>query len=450
MLQIGVPIRKRLTQAIDCIVKSQVASYNFNMYVPRRLEGFLRQANAAFPVLMVTGPRQSGKTTLLQHLREPERRFVSLDDLDMRRLAQDDPKLFLARFPPPLVIDEFQYAPDLLPYIKIAVDELRTRGHNEEAAGMYWLTGSQQFVLMRHVRESLAGRVAIFNLLGFEPAELAGVRPGGPTVFDASMDDIVPWAERPAPRDVFSRIINGSMPGFLTTGADADTRRQYYSSYVQTYLERDVSAIDGIRNLRGFELCFRLLAARAGQLVNYADLARDVGVSAMTIRAWLAILERSFHVITIAPYYRSLSKRLVKTPKVYFLDSGLHAWLTGWNDPDTALSGPLAGSLFENWVVGLLVRGGWHRGTDHGLSFWRTTTGQEVDIWRESAGRIDAAEVKLRAGGEIASIARRAFGSLDSIDPSPFAWGRRLLFTLGDRILPLDPQTWQVPVQYIG
>jgi len=420
------------------------------MYIPRRLEGPLRQANTVFPVLMVTGPRQSGKTTLLQHLREPERRLVSLDDLDLRRLARDDPKLFLAQFPPPLVIDEFQYAPDLLPYIKIAVDELRTRGRNREAAGMYWLTGSQQFVLMRHIRESLAGRVAIFNLLGFEPAERTGILSNGPSVFDAPVDEIVPWADRPAPRDVFSRIINGSMPGFLSAGAGPETLRQYYSSYVQTYLERDVSALDGVRNLRGFELFFRLLAARAGQLVNCADIARDVGVSAMTIREWLTILERSFHVITIAPYYRSFSKRLVKTPKVYFLDSGLHAWLTGWNDPDTALSGPLAGSLFENWVVGLLVRGSWHRGTDHGLSFWRTSTGQEVDIWRETAGRIDTAEVKLRAGGEIASVARRAFRPLDSINPRPFVWGRRLLFTLGDRILPLDPQTWQLPVQYIG
>jgi uncharacterized protein len=420
------------------------------MYIKRRLESAIRRANETFPVLMVTGPRQSGKTTLLQHLREPERQFVSLDDLDLRRLAQDDPKLFLARFPPPVVIDEFQYAPDLLSYIKIAVDDLRTRGLNREAAGMYWLTGSQQFVLMRHVRESLAGRVAILNLLGFEPAELAGVCDNGPSVFDAPLDHAVSWADQPSPREVFSRIINGSMPGFLAAETTPETRLQYYSSYVQTYLERDVSALDGVRNLRGFELFFRLLAARAGQLVNYADIARDVGVSAMTIREWLTILERSFHVVTIAPYYRSFSKRLVKTPKVYFLDSGLHAWLTGWNDPDTSLSGPLAGSLFENWVVGLLVRDGWHRGGDHGLSFWRTSAGQEVDIWRESEGRIDTAEVKLRAGGDLGAIARRAFRPLDTIDPTPFSWGRRLLFTLGDRILPVDRETWQVPVQYIG
>ncbi len=420
------------------------------MYIPRRLEGAVRRANETFPVVLVTGPRQSGKTTLLQHLREPERRYVSLDDLDMRQLARDDPKLFLARFPPPVIIDEFQYAPDLLSYVKIAVDELTTRGRNREAAGLFWLTGSQQFVLMRHVRESLAGRVAILNLLGLEPAELSGVRADSPELFDAPLEQMVPWSRDPSPKGVFLRIITGSMPALVTESTDPDVRRQYYSSYVQTYLERDVSALDGVRNLRGFELFFRLLAGRAGQLVNFADIARDVGVSAMTIREWLTILERSFHVITISPFYRSFSKRLVKTSKVYFLDSGLHAWLTGWHDPDTALAGPLAGSLFENWVMGMLVRSAWHRGHEHRISFWRTSTGQEIDIWHESAGRIDAAEIKMRVGGELRAVARRAFRPLDSIDPSPLVWGRRLLFTLGDEVLPLGEGTWQVPVRYIS
>ena len=420
------------------------------MYIPRRLEGAVQRANEMFPVVLVTGPRQSGKTTMLQHLRGPERTFVSLDDLDMRQLARDDPKLFLAQFPPPVIIDEFQYAPDLLSYIKIAVDELTTRGRNQEAAGLFWLTGSQQFVLMRHVRESLAGRVAILNLLGLEPAELAGIRSDSPDVFKAPLDQLVPWSRDPSPKHVFSQIIAGSMPALRTESTETDVRRQYYSSYVQTYLERDVSALDGVRNLRGFELFFRLLAGRAGQLVNFADIARDVGVSAMTIREWLTVLERSFHVLTIPPFYRSFSKRLVKTPKVYFLDSGLHAWLTGWHDPDTALSGPLAGSLFENWVVGMLIRSAWHRGREHALSIWRTSTGQEIYIWHESEGRIDTAEIKMRVGGELRSVARRAFRPLESIDPAPLVWGRRLLFTLGDEVFPLGEDAWQVPARYIS
>ena len=420
------------------------------MYVHRRIEPTIRTAASVFPVVMVTGPRQAGKKTLLQYLREPDRTFVSLDDLDMRLLAQEDPKLFLARFPPPVLIDEFQYAPDLLPYIKIAVDERATRGR--DAAGLFWLTGSQHFVLMKHVRESLAGRVAIFSLLGMDPAELTGTPAPATSFFNTEPENLLPWTEETSPVHIFRTILGGSMPGILTPGNEADTsiRRQFYSSYVQTYLERDVASLDGVRNLREFELFFRLLAGRAGQLVNYAGLAREVGVSAMTIRAWTTILERSFHILTVPPYYRSLSKRLVKTPKVYFLDSGLHAWLTGWHDPETALDGPMAGQLLENWVVGLIVRSAWHRGEDTSIYFWRTSTGQEVDIWHEQAGRIATAEVKLRAGGRIHELAREAFRPLAVIDPSPYKWGRKHLITLGDRILPLDHETWQVPVQYIS
>ena len=440
------------------LVNSAVLLQNIQMYIRRRIEQVVLRASETFPVVMLTGPRQSGKTTLLEHLRDAGRSVVSLDDLDLRRLAQNDPRLFLDQYPPPVVIDEFQYAPDLLSYIKVAVDNLTTKGRNEEAAGMYWLTGSQQFALMKGVRESLAGRVAILNLLGTDPSEAAGFAASesgnaksSDHFFARRPDELIPWSANPAPQAIFQSIINGSMPAVITATDRSDARefrRRFYSSYVQTYLERDVAALDGIRNLREFELFFRLLAARAGGLINYTELAKEVGVSANTIRDWTTILERSFHVVTIAPWFRSFSKRLVKTPKIYFLDSGLHAYLTGWDDADTALRGPLAGFMLENWVIGLLVRSYWHRGLDEHLSFWRTTTGHEIDVWSDNGGTITLAEIKLVSSGLHRHLGA-AFRPLDSIDPHPFEFGNRLFLSLGDTVKPIAENIWQVPVQFI-
>jgi predicted AAA+ superfamily ATPase len=420
------------------------------MYVPRLLEVAVTRATIDSPVVMVTGPRQSGKTTMLRAISTPDRRFVTLDDLDIRRFAQREPGLFIRQFPPPVLIDEFQYAPDILPYIKIAVDELTTRGKNREAAGMYWLTGSQQFVQMKGVRESLAGRVALLDLLGFSPYELlqpVDPRPEGFFEQDPATlaDDDSLAAGEPDPLEVFATIIRGSLPRAALGDRSPSAARAFYSAYVQTYLERDVSTLDGVRNLGAFETFLRLLAARAGQLVNFSQLAREAGVSVNAIRQWTAILEKSYHVCLLQPYYRSLSKRLVKTPKVYFLDSGLHAYLTGWSEPEQASHGPLAGQLFENWVVSTLVKSYRHRGLRENLFFWRTRTGQELDLWSEAAGVITAAEVKLSARND-----DRAFGLLDGIDPSPFRFGRRLLLTLSRNLLEYAPGTWNIPIRYIN
>lgn len=422
------------------------------MYLPRRIETAVLRASQEFPVILITGPRQSGKTTLLEHLRETGRTFVTLDDLDLRRLAQDDPRLFLSQYRPPVVIDEIQYAPDLLFYIKSAVDELRRKGKNAEATGMFWLTGSQQFALMKGVRESLAGRVAIFNLLGMDPGEALGQGESARTrhFFQRKPVELTPWIEPQNPQLIFRWILAGSMPAVVSTGdlSAKEFRRRFYSSYVQTYLERDIASLDGVRNLREFDVFLRLLAARVGGLVNYTELAKEVGVSANTIRDWTHILERSFHIIVVPPWYRSYSKRLVKTPKIYFLDSGLQAYLTGWEDPETALKGPLAGPMLENWVVGLLARSFWHRGFDQHLYFWRTTTGQEIDIWSENEGMITVAEIKIASSG-LHRFLKKTFSPLESIDPHPSVFGNRFFLCLGDSVTPIAENTWQVPVQFI-
>jgi hypothetical protein len=420
------------------------------MYVPRLLEAAVQRVTQSLPVVMVTGPRQSGKTTMLRKLSSAKRRFVSLDDLELRRLAQSEPGLFIRQFPPPVLIDEFQYAPDILPYIKIAVDELTTRGRNRQAAGMYWLTGSQHFGLMKGVRESLAGRVALLELLGFSPYELLQPKkpfPEGLFEQDFSMlaKDHALSSSCREPLEVFEAIMRGSLPQAALSGLGAEERRSFYSSYVQTYLERDVSTLEGVRNLGAFATFTRLLAARTGQLINYSGLARDIGVSVNTIREWTTILERSFHIYLLHPYYRSLNKRLVKTPKIYFLDSGLQAYLTGWSDPEQALRGPLAGQLFENWVVSNLVRSYRQRGRRENLYFWRTRTGQELDLWSESTGIITAAEVKLSERSDSA-----VFRALDSLDPSPLRFGRRVLFSISQNLLEYAPRTWNVPVHFIN
>lgn len=420
------------------------------MYISRQLEDAVDRANRSFPVVMVTGPRQSGKTTLLTHLCESTRKIVTLDDLELRRFAKSEPKLFIEQFPPPVLIDEFQYAPDLLPYIKMAVDALTTAGRNRQAAGMYWLTGSQHFLLMKNVRESLAGRVAILDLLGFSPSEmLQPTEFGAANIFDQDINllarDVVFAKSYREPNQVFASIINGSLPRIFVSAMDSYERKSFYSYYIQTYLERDVSALDGVRNLGGFEMFLRLLAGRAGQLLNFSEMSREVGVSVNTIKEWTTILQRSFHIILLAPYYRSLAKRLVRTPKIYFLDSGLHSYLTGWHEPEQAIRGPLAGQLFENWVVSNVVRSFRHRGQRENIYFWRTRTGQELDLWYESAGKISTAEIKLSA-----RLDPSPFRYLGSIDPAPYAFGNKILFTLSREIIKFASNTWNIPTHYIN
>ena len=420
------------------------------MFISRQLEDAVDRANRSFPVVMVTGPRQSGKTTLLTHLCESNRKIVTLDDLELRRLAKIEPKLFIEQFPPPVLIDEFQYAPDLLPYIKMSVAALTTVGRNRQAAGMYWLTGSQHFLLMKNVRESLAGRVAILDLLGFSPFEmLQPTEFRAANIFEQDINllarDVVFAKSYREPNQVFASIINGSLPRIFVSAMDSYERKSFYSYYIQTYLERDVSALAGVRNLGGFEMFLRLLAGRAGQLLNFSELSREAGVSVNTIKEWATILQRSFHIILLAPYYRSLTKRLVRTPKIYFLDSGLHSYLTGWHEPEQAILGPLAGQLFENWVVSNIVRSFRHRGQRENIYFWRTRTGQELDLWYESAGKISTAEIKLSA-----RLDPSPFRYLGSIDPAPYTFGNKILFTLSREIVKFGSNTWNIPTHYIN
>ena len=340
-------------------------------WIPRTLEPVLgspAEQLRLFPVWLLLGPRQVGKSSLL-HRCSKGHAFVNLDDLDVRARANRDPVLFMRDLRPPFVIDEIQYAPELLSPIKRIVDE----GALEP--GAIRLTGSQNFRVMQGVTETLAGRVAILNLLG-----LTGEEKG-------LVDSL-------APGECFARLLETGFPRLIGVPEGA-TRDLYLSSYVQTYIERDVRELLRIGKRREFETFVRLAAIRTGQVVNAQDLARDAGVSPATAREWLSLLEDSFLIRLVSPYFTNRTRRMTKSPKLYFLDAGLAAWLGGWRTGDQARLGPMGGALFETQVFTEIFRRFRHRAADVAIHFWRTRDGQEIDFLVEHAGKVWPVEAKL-------------------------------------------------------
>lgn len=400
------------------------------MYLTRTLESWFKEASRQFPVLLVTGARQVGKTTFLRRVSEPERTYVTLDDPLVLALAKSDPALFMQRFPPPVLIDEIQYAPELLPYIKMACDQRRS-------PNLFWLTGSQQFQMMRGVSESLAGRVGVLQLLGFSRRELLG---RGET-----SKPFLPLPEKTetgSPLDLmelYRLIWRGSFPA-IASGEQGD-RDLFYSSYIQTYLQRDIRDLARVGDEMAFLRFLRAAAARTGQLLNMADLARDADVAFNTAKSWLSILQASGIVYLLEPYHSNLTKRLVKTPKLYFLDTGLCAHLTQWSTPETLESGAMSGAILETWVIGELLKSYWHNGRQAPFFYYRDKDKKEIDLLIIQDGTIYPLECKKSASPGMGDI--RNFGVLANLK---MPVGPGAVICLAQQSLPLGPAVRSVPV----
>lgn len=402
------------------------------MYVLRTLEEYLRRASRQLPVVLVTGPRQVGKTTLLRHLCGKDRTYVTLDDPLALRLAREDPALFFQSFPPPVLLDEVQHAPQLLPQIKLIVDRDRRPGH-------FWLTGSQHFHLMKGVSESLAGRVGVLRLLGLSRGEQAGeARPCRPFTPSSPLRYRRSRAESPTLTVFYRRIWRGSFPSIaLSARADRDL---FYGSYVQTYLQRDIRDLAQVGDEMALLRFLRATAARTAQILNTADLARDAGVAPNTAKAWLSVLQASGLVYLLEPYHTNLTKRLVKAPKLYFLDTGLCAYLTQWTSPETLEAGAMSGAILETWVLSELLKSYWHNGLDAPFTYYRDKDQKEIDLLVLRDGVLHPVEIKKSA-----SPTPRDAGHFATLDRLGQPVGQGAVICLVERPIPLTAKVQAVP-----
>ncbi len=355
-------------------------------YIHRSLEKIVLEVSKEYPVVLVTGPRQVGKTTMLQKLMEKTNRsYISLDDLNDRNLAKTDPELFLQLHKPPILIDEVQYAPELFTYIKIHVDKNGNPGD-------FWLTGSQIFKLMRGVQESLAGRVALLSLSSLSQAEINGVN-STPFILDTDLLLSRKNERKEADTiDIFKRIFTGSMPAIIS---HKNTNSQiFYSSYLNTHIERDVKELaDNIDSLKFFRF-ITSVAARCSQLLNVADIARDADINQKQAKNWLGLLESLGIIFYLHPFSNNLLKRLVKAPKLYFYDTGLICYLTKWSSAETLESGAMNGAVLENYVVSEIIKTFLNSGKEPFVYYYRDKDAKEIDLILEHDGVINPIEIK--------------------------------------------------------
>lgn len=398
-------------------------------YFKRQIESYIKQENEFYPALLLTGPRQVGKSTLLLHLREEDRTYVSLDDPALRNFATYSPELFFERYTPPILIDEIQYAPGLFPYIKVLIDEL---GRNS----LFWLTGSQIFPLMQGVQESLAGRVRSLQLSGFSHKEF--IREDH-QVFPRSLESLL--QEKVEAVDIAETLIKGSMPRvILQDGIDV---QGYYQSYVDTYVSRDVREISNVLDTGLFLRFISLLATRTAQELNLASLARELAVDSSTVRRWLDILLTSGLLMELPAYSGNLGKRLIKRPKIYFTDTGLLCYLLGITSLEAFSRSPLKGALFENWVVSEIDKSHIHNGSKARMYYYRDSNQKEIDLIIEDEGLIYPLEIKLSAKP---SHAEKSFSVLAKLSEQIPYYG---IICPTNSLSPVKEKVWKIPASLI-
>lgn len=333
-------------------------------YIDRQMEKIIIKLSKQYPVIMVCGQRQTGKSTMLRHIAEEDRRYVTFDDAKVRNLASNDPELFFETYGTKLIIDEFQRVPEILLEIKKIVDE---KTYNDKSNGMFWLSSSQKFVMMKNISETLAGRVAVLNLLPLSFNEIQGINSD---VFHPYIETLKTKKTFKMTQDeIFEKIFKGGLPKIIS---DVDIDRDiYYSSYMNTYIERDVSSLDQVGKLEEFRNFVTCMAANTAQELRYDTISNIIGVSAPTIKEWISILERSGIIYILRPYNESVSKRLVKIPKCYFLDTGLASYLTSWPTYQTLENGASAGAFFETYVVSEILKSYYNNGKEPNLYYYR-------------------------------------------------------------------------------
>ena len=405
-------------------------------YIKRDIEDKIISLSKEYSCILITGPRQVGKTTVLRQLMDVNREYVTLDDMDERSLAKRDPAMFLQIHSTPIMIDEVQYAPELFSYIKMEIDK-------GAAPGTYWLTGSQAFKLMELAQESLAGRVAILHMSSLSQHEIYGS--GNCTPFSLELGALKAREKTNAPADIaeiYDRIWKGSMPG-LASGKFSD-RDVFYSSYLQTYIDRDVKEQVHLADPLLFRDFVRAAACRAGQMLNVHDIAQDVGVSDDTAKRWLQLLEKSDVIFFLRPYSNNLLKRTVKTPKMYFFDTGLVAYLTRYSSPEILANGAINGAILENFVVSELLKSYHNNAKDCLLWYYRDSNSNEIDMVIESDGMLHPLEIKrsVNPGSELIS----AFNLLDK---ASVPRGNGAILCMRPKLSAINSENYIVPIWMI-
>jgi len=397
-------------------------------YITRDMETLVEELTKEYSCILVCGPRQVGKTTLLKNIMADNRSVISLDDLEERKLAKTDPAMFLTLHPAPVLIDEVQYAPELFSYIKMAID-------NGAPAGSFWLTGSQTFKLMMLAQESLAGRVALLHLSGISQKEMYGT--GNNSPFEVTLQAIQDRKTNRHATDangIYERIWKGSLPALLS--GKFTNRNVYYSSYLQTYISRDVKdEIEGVNETQFLDF-IRACACRTGQLLNIHSIATDVGVADQTAKHWLTVLEKSDVIFYLHPYSNNLLKRTVKAPKLYFFDTGLVAYLTRHSSPEILQNGAINGAILENYIVSEIRKTYLNAGEECFLHYYRDKDAKEIDLIIEADGLLHPLEIKKTSSPNLAMTS-----AFDVLKKATLPVGMGAVICLKETFTALDKNT---------
>ena len=405
-------------------------------YIKRHLEKEIIKASKTYPVVMVCGQRQVGKTTMLYNIKSKKTGYITLDDASVRRLAKNDPELLLDNYDTPLIIDEFQRAPKILLTIKKFIDESKLQ--KNKAHGLYWITGSQKFKMMKNVSESLAGRIAVIDMSSLTSKEI-GKKPE--FFFDGNLSKLKklynPKKDYVDVKKVYEKIFAGGMPEIIANKVD---RNNYYMDYVNTYLERDIKELSQVGNLDTFNDFLIYIAARTAQELKYEDISKNLGISAPTAKAWVTILERTGIIHILRPYSKNITKRLVKTPKVYFMDTGLCAYLCGYDTVKSLQNGNMSGAIFETYVVTEIIKSYINSRKKLNLYYYRDIDKKEIDLLIVNGDSIIPIEIKKNKSPENAT---KNFSVLSKFKMKV---GKGIIICLAQDFLPYDKTSEICPV----